>query len=387
MPSEKEWYYSVGGFEMGPVSFEDLVALAQSQQIAAEDRVKAGVDGKWRAVGSIGRLMAVLPFQKARIEVAETPKGNRVSAASHKSPVPAHHTRVTNATTEIQAVKTSTTIDTVVVTSPLPRSTPTPQASLKSSHTSESILREIRSTLASRNIAGLDQLEFSIDTGVVTISGLTNSEGERLLVKHLVQKISGVVRVVDSTTNAAGRRVVMARTSGTARSAASGRTDNSGFVKGLIAHLRGLKTIHAVSLAATVGLSGLGYWYFGTNPARPVAVHPVRGKVIMNGEPLANASIVLHRVGKSKLPVNLHPRAQASEDGTFALETFDRADGAPNGEFVATVFLRTVEEVNGEKLPGQNILPVVYSRPETSPLKIQITSSTTELKPLELSLK
>lgn len=386
MPSEKEWYYDVGGFEMGPVSFEDLIALAQSQQIAAEDRVKAGVDGKWRTVGSIGRLMAVLPFQKARIEVAGTSKGNRIDAASDKSPVPAHHTKVTTPTTEIEAVKTSTTIETVAA-SPLPRSTSAPQPPLKSSHSSESILREIRSTLASRNIAGLTQLEFTIDAGVVTISGLTNSEGERLLVKHLVQKISGVARVVDSTTTAAGRPVVLTRTSGTVRSGASVRTDNSGFVKGLIAHLRGLKAIHAVSLAASVGLSGLAYWYFGTNPARPVAVHPVRGKVIMNGEPLANASIVLHRVGKSKLPVNLHPRAQASEDGTFALETFDRADGAPNGEFIATVFLRTIEEVNGEKLAGPNILPAVYSRPETSPLKIQITSSTTELKPLELSLK
>ena len=107
----------------------------------------------------------------------------------------------------------------------------------------------------------------------------------------------------------------------------------------------------------------------------------------MNGEPLANASIVLHRVGKSKLPINLHPRAKVSEDGTFSLETFDRADGAPNGEFIATVFLTKDEDVNGEILPGPNILPVVYSRPETSPLKIQITSSTTELKPLELTQK
>lgn len=383
MPSEQEWFYDVGGFEMGPVSFIDLLALARSQQIAADDRVKAGVNGKWRTVGSIGRLMAVLPFQEAKVEVATTPKVSRVDTAGHPRQAPAaHRTKESVSTAEIHTVKTSLTVNTVSA-HPMKRTTPAQQPSPQVPDTNESILHAIRSKLSSRNLASLNQLEFHVDAGVVTISGTTSSEGERLLVKHLIQKTSGVVRVVDSSTTATSHPE--ARNLSTTRPALTSRAHGGGVASGLIANLPAFKIVHAASVAATVGLAGLGYWYFSTNPARPVAVHPVRGKIIMNGEPLANASIVLHRVGKSKLPINLHPRAKVSEDGTFSLETFDRADGAPNGEFIATVFLTKDEDVNGEKLPGPNILPVVYSRPETSPLKIQITSSTTELKPLELT--
>ena len=105
---------------------------------------------------------------------------------------------------------------------------------------------------------------------------------------------------------------------------------------------------------------------------------------MMNGEPLGDAAIVLHRIGHSKIPANLHPRARANGDGTFVLESFDPADGAPNGDFVATVCLNKAVVTDGETLPGPNVLPAVYSRPETSPLKIKITASTRELQPLEL---
>ena len=63
----------------------------------------------------------------------------------------------------------------------------------------------------------------------------------------------------------------------------------------------------------------------------------------------------------------------------------DPKDGAPDGDFVATVFLVEETEVDGERQTGPNVLPAVYSKPETSPLKFKITSSTRELAPLELT--
>ena len=94
---------------------------------------------------------------------------------------------------------------------------------------------------------------------------------------------------------------------------------------------------------------------------------------MIDGEPLANAVVSLHHVGrgKSKFPASAS-HGKAMQDGTFALETFDPADGAPEGEFIATVFL--VEEkidADGDKSYGPNLLPPVYSKPETWPLQTE----------------
>src|SRR6202012_2606802 len=58
-----EWFCIIGGAELGPMSFEELTGYAQNEQLSADDEVKLGATGKWRRVGSIGRLMAVMPYQ------------------------------------------------------------------------------------------------------------------------------------------------------------------------------------------------------------------------------------------------------------------------------------------------------------------------------------
>eukprot|EP00456_Euglypha_rotunda_P016134 TRINITY_DN1527_c0_g1_i11.p1 TRINITY_DN1527_c0_g1~~TRINITY_DN1527_c0_g1_i11.p1 ORF type:complete len:459 (-),score=82.59 TRINITY_DN1527_c0_g1_i11:561-1937(-) len=58
------------GQELGPLSFRELVDYAEQGQVAADDLVKLGANGKWRRVGSIGRLVAVLPYQEQSTQVA-----------------------------------------------------------------------------------------------------------------------------------------------------------------------------------------------------------------------------------------------------------------------------------------------------------------------------
>uniref|UniRef100_A0A7C2NX46 DUF4339 domain-containing protein n=1 Tax=Schlesneria paludicola TaxID=360056 RepID=A0A7C2NX46_9PLAN len=60
---ELVWYYEFMGEEMGPTSFNELLQFAQIGQLTADDQVKFGATGKWRRVGAIGRLVAVLPYQ------------------------------------------------------------------------------------------------------------------------------------------------------------------------------------------------------------------------------------------------------------------------------------------------------------------------------------
>jgi len=67
-----DWYCMLGGTEFGPWSFEELAKYAESEQLSADDEVKLGESGKWRRVGSIGRLMALLPYKAVEKNIVRT---------------------------------------------------------------------------------------------------------------------------------------------------------------------------------------------------------------------------------------------------------------------------------------------------------------------------
>ncbi len=58
-----DWYCLLNGSELGPLNFDELLKYAKHEQLSADHEVKLGANGKWRRVGSIGRLMAVLPYR------------------------------------------------------------------------------------------------------------------------------------------------------------------------------------------------------------------------------------------------------------------------------------------------------------------------------------
>lgn len=383
---DDDWFYEVGGLKQGPVAFEDLLRLARTQQLGADDSVKLGASGKWRRAGSIGRLVAVLPFQIAvpvTVKSGRTPapiaipvKVPRATAAVAPAPpasvrrTPAAEIPAPPAVAASSKSRSVTPASIAVVTASAPKS-------------DEQILRGIREALAARNLAGLNGIELEVRDGVVSAYGSLSSEGERLLAIRILEQAEGVVRVQESLVVAQAARPVVAAVRPRPVVTRRSRSEGPGVVSQVLEAVQGEYRNHA--MAAVVAMLVLGLWFYPRGPVRPVAVHPVQGKVILDGQPLANAAIVLHRVGDPKFPKNLYPRGKATEDGTFRLETFDPADGAPDGEFVATVFLTEEVEVDGEKQAGPNVLPTVYSRPETSPLKLKITSATKELQPLELT--
>lgn len=422
----QDWYYQIQDVEYGPVSFEALFNLAKAERLIAEDQVKLGAEGKWRTVGSIGRLMVALPFGSDAKKIAsesksasvtismmdpvrttpavEIPVRSTVGDSGRKTPKvaprPAHDSSqpVKKKSSPSVAIP-STPAGSRAVTSPAALAAPVVAAVTENPNTDASILEQIRGELGARNLPNLSRIEVEVNGGVVTARGKLASEGERLLALRLLKQ-PGVVNVIDHlvmsdlrpsatpsltpqtspfTASAMARPVIATRKTPSVRSSERG----PGLFASLKETLSGPYRNQAIAAVAVVGL--LGFLFIPRGPARPLAVHPVEGKVILDGQPLANAAIVLHRVGDPKFPANLHPRGRASTDGTFKLETFDPADGAPDGEFVATVFLTEETEVDGEKQAGPNILPAQYSKPETSPLKLRITSSTKELQPLILS--
>ena len=68
-----DWYCQLGGQELGPMTFDELAEHVRNEQLTADDDVKLGTDGKWRRVGSIGRLVAVIPYQALERNIVPTP--------------------------------------------------------------------------------------------------------------------------------------------------------------------------------------------------------------------------------------------------------------------------------------------------------------------------
>jgi len=91
---EASWFYELLGQDMGPLTFDQLQELASHGNLRADDQVKFGTDGKYRRVGSIGRLVAVLPYLDSTTVIAappvltETPPAeSAVAATSDSEPV------------------------------------------------------------------------------------------------------------------------------------------------------------------------------------------------------------------------------------------------------------------------------------------------------------
>ncbi len=137
------------------------------------------------------------------------------------------------------------------------------------------------------------------------------------------------------------------------------------------------------SLLCLVGVLGC----LGCGSGR-VPVHPVRGKVLVDGQPATRALVTFHPVS-DKRPEAVHPVGHVDEQGQFTLSSFQQGDGAPEGEYQVTVvwYLATPNPDRargGDEYLSVNYLPGEYGRLETSPLKAQITRGRNELSPFEL---
>src|SRR5438309_11518461 len=65
-------------------------------------------------------------------------------------------------------------------------------------------------------------------------------------------------------------------------------------------------------------------------------VHPVTGKVLVNGRPAEKAMVVFHPLGTAD-PRALKPLGTVGADGTYRLTSYLTGDGAPEGEYAVTV--------------------------------------------------
>ena len=81
-----EWYCQILGQELGPLTFDELLHFAESGELSADDQVRFHATGKWRRVGSMGRLVSVLPYQNS--SVTRVGKKKPAAKAAVEAPAP-----------------------------------------------------------------------------------------------------------------------------------------------------------------------------------------------------------------------------------------------------------------------------------------------------------
>lgn len=116
---------------------------------------------------------------------------------------------------------------------------------------------------------------------------------------------------------------------------------------------------------------------------QPIPVVPVSGKVLFQGQPAPGAQVVLHPVAKDPERV-FSATGKVRDDGTFKIGVNIDGDGAPPGEYVATVQWFKPVQTDGGAGPGPNVIPATYGDPAQSPLKVTVKDGPTELEPFQL---
>lgn len=115
--------------------------------------------------------------------------------------------------------------------------------------------------------------------------------------------------------------------------------------------------------------------------------YPVKGKVLLNDKPLANATVAFHPKGSANLKTTTSTGV-TKEDGTFTLMTGDK-EGAPAGEYVVTIICsETVGVKKGEIATGPpetvDKLKGAYADKSKSQITVTITAGENNLEPFKL---
>jgi hypothetical protein len=77
-------------------------------------------------------------------------------------------------------------------------------------------------------------------------------------------------------------------------------------------------------------------------------------------------------------------RGKVGTDGAFRLTTYDADDGAPAGEYTATLLWNKLVKKGQDYAAGPNLVPVEYATRETSPWKLIVDAKPNELLPLDI---
>lgn len=146
--------------------------------------------------------------------------------------------------------------------------------------------------------------------------------------------------------------------------------------------LIGLGGVSLLLCLATAGCGG------PAEADRPVVeLQPVRGQLLVDGKPAPGALVTLHPRNQSALGF-VSPFGEVAEDGSFTITTYEPGDGAPAGEYTATVSWPVLlNPGRSEPEYGPEQLPPHYLSPDSSGLGVVIVAGTAELPTISLTTR
>lgn len=112
-----------------------------------------------------------------------------------------------------------------------------------------------------------------------------------------------------------------------------------------------------------------------------VPVFPASGKLTVNGEPAKGAIVGLHPVNGDFDQQGTRPAGKVLDDGTFVISTYKIGDGAPAGEYRASIVWPQFPDRDD---PGADRMKGKYADPKTSPVAVTIQIGRNSLEPIVL---
>jgi len=137
------------------------------------------------------------------------------------------------------------------------------------------------------------------------------------------------------------------------------------------------------SIGVLVALVGCGK---SSAPDR-TAVFPVHGAIFVAGKPATGAVVSFHPLGNSN-PRALRANGRVRDDGSFLLTTYVTGDGAPQGDYVVTVYWadpakKPRNEDEESDLPP-DLLKGRFAKREASLLRAKVGAKPNEFVPVDL---
>lgn len=224
----------------------------------------------------------------------------------------------------------------------------------------------------------LSSIQARVERGLVTVTGAVSSSFERQMIVLSLRRLPGVGRLSDQ---------IRVGGPSTPRPSALGRARELGADLASAASDWFASTPKPAWIVVVLGLlAPLTLASCGSSDVK-VPVHPVKGKLLVDGQPADGATITLNPQGDFPLK-NAAPTATVKSDGTFAVNLYGNGDGAPAGNYVVTVqWFKLVKDPNGASGRGPNVLPAHYATPEKSPVKIVVKEGPNQLEPIEIRSK
>lgn len=108
-----------------------------------------------------------------------------------------------------------------------------------------------------------------------------------------------------------------------------------------------------------------------------LAVFPVSGEVFAGGEAAVGAMIYLHPDSPHQLPEGARPISSTGivdESGKFVISTYASADGAPSGNYKATITWPKAVGITGRP-DGDDRLRGKYGDPQKSEIVIEVAET------------